>query len=194
MGGLLFGAAIFAAAGGGNNADSILGNMHGLIAGAFSSCKIISYAAESDSVDSSQITKIEYSDLRELIKAGNFSYLQSHDSQNRQSAPYEKMHETLKEEYNYLKKMADSYKNDGDTEMQALYENNAKKYPHFHGAGAVYDQPNEFRKSGEDHGGSGGYPGGIGTEPDELLQTRWQPMWRRWKKMWRRRRVPTTRR
>ena len=48
MGGLLFGAAIFAAAGGGNNADSILGNMHGLIAGAFSSCKIISYAAESD--------------------------------------------------------------------------------------------------------------------------------------------------
>ena len=103
MGGLLFGAAIFAAAGGGNNADSILGNMHGLIAGAFSSCKIISYAAESDSVDSSQITKIEYSDLRELIKAGNFSYLQSQDSQNRQSAPYEKMHETLKEEYNYLK-------------------------------------------------------------------------------------------
>ena len=126
MGGLLFGAAIFAAAGGGNNADSILGNMHGLIAGAFSSCKIISYAAESDSVDSSQITKIEYSDLRELIKAGNFSYLQSQDSQNRQSAPYEKMHETLKEEYNYLKKMADSYKDDGDTEMQALYENNAK--------------------------------------------------------------------
>lgn len=36
------------------------------------------------------------------------------------------MHETLKEEYNYLKKMADSYKDDGDTEMQALYENNAK--------------------------------------------------------------------
>ena len=93
MVGLLFGAAIFAAA---------------------------------DSVDPSQITKIEYSDLRELIKAGNFSYLQSQDSQNRQSAPYEKMHETLKEEYNYLKKMADSYKNDGDTEMQALYENNAK--------------------------------------------------------------------
>ena len=103
MGGLLFGAAIFAAAGGGNNADDIPGNMHGLIAGALSSCKIISYAAESDSVDSSQITKIEYSDLRELIKAGNFSYLQSQDSQNRQSAPYEKMHETLKEEYNYLK-------------------------------------------------------------------------------------------
>lgn len=126
MGGLLFGAAIFAAAGGGNNADGIPGNMHGLIAGAFSSCKIVSYAAESDSVDPSQITKIEYSDLRELIKAGNFSYLQSQDSQNRQSAPYEKMHETLKEEYNYLKKMADSYKNDGDTEMQALYENNAK--------------------------------------------------------------------
>ena len=123
MGGLLFGAAIFAAAGGGNNADGIPGNMHGLIAGAFSSCKIVSYAAESDSVDPSQITKIEYSDLRELIKAGNFSYLHS---QNRQSAPYEKMHETLKEEYNYLKKMADSYKNDGDTEMQALYENNAK--------------------------------------------------------------------
>ena len=72
MGGLLFGAAIFAAAGGGNNADSILGNMHGLIAGAFSSCKIISYAAESDSVDSSQITKIEYNDLRELIKAETF--------------------------------------------------------------------------------------------------------------------------
>ncbi len=117
---------IFAAAGGGNNADGIPGNMHGLIAGAFSSCKIVSYAAESDSVDPSQITKIEYSDLRELIKAGNFSYLQSQDSQNRQSAPYEKMHETLKEEYNYLKKMADSYKNDGDTEMQALYENNAK--------------------------------------------------------------------
>lgn len=126
MGGLLFGAAIFAAAGGGNNADIIPGNMHGLIAGALSSCKIVSYAAESDSVDSSQIKKVEYSDLRDLIKAGNFSYLQSVDSQNRQSAPYEKMHETLKEEYNYLKKMADSYKDDGDTEMQALYENNAK--------------------------------------------------------------------
>ena len=126
MGGLLFGAAIFAAAGGGNNADIIPGNMHGLIAGALSSCKIVSYAAESDSVDSSQIKKVEYSDLRDLIKAGHFSYLQSVDSQNRQSAPYEKMHETLKEEYNYLKKMADSYKDDGDTEMQALYENNAK--------------------------------------------------------------------
>ena len=84
------------------------------------------YAAESDSVDPSQITKIEYSDLRELIKAGNFSYLQSQDSQTARVRPDEKMHETLKEEYNYLKKMADSYKNDGDTEMQALYENNAK--------------------------------------------------------------------
>ena len=52
-------------------------------------------------------------------QSGKLSYLQSQDSQNRQSAPYEKMHETLKEEYNYLKKMADSYKNDGDTEMQA---------------------------------------------------------------------------
>ena len=123
MGGLLFGAVFLAAAGGGNNADSIPGNMHGLIDGVFSSCKIVSYAAESDSVDLSQITQIEYSDLRELIKAGNFSYLQSQDSQ---SAPYEKMHETLKEEYNYLKKMADSYKDDGDAEMQTLYENNAK--------------------------------------------------------------------
>ena len=55
MGGLLFGAAIFAVAGGGNNADSI--------PGALSSCKIVSYAAESDSVDLSQITQIEYSDL-----------------------------------------------------------------------------------------------------------------------------------
>ena len=113
MGGLLFGAVFLAAAGGGNNTDSI--------PGALSSCKIVSYAAESDSVDLSQITQIEYSDLRELIKAGNFSYLQSQDSQNRQSAPYEKMHETLKEEYNYLKKMADSYKDDGDAEMQTLY-------------------------------------------------------------------------
>ena len=118
MGGLLFGAVFLAAAGGENNTDSI--------PGALSSCKIVSYAAESDSVDLSQITQIEYSDLRELIKAGNFSYLQSQDSQNRQSAPYEKMHETLKEEYNYLKKMADSYKDDGDAEMQTLYENNAK--------------------------------------------------------------------
>ena len=89
MGGLLFGAAIFAAAGGGNNADGIPGNMHGLIAGVLILQNRI-YAAESDSVDPSQITKIEYSDLRELIKAGNFSYLQSQDSQNRQSAPYEK--------------------------------------------------------------------------------------------------------
>ena len=89
IGGLLFGAVFFAAAGGGNNADIISGNMHGVIAGALSSCKIVSYAAESDSVDPSQITKIEYSDLRDLIKAGNFSYLPSVDSQNRQSAPYE---------------------------------------------------------------------------------------------------------
>ena len=49
MGGLLFGAVFLAAAGGGNNADSI--------PGALSSCKIVSYAAESDSVDPSQITK-----------------------------------------------------------------------------------------------------------------------------------------
>ena len=112
MGGLMLGAALLAATGTGN--------------GAFSACGIVSYAAETSTIDLSQVKKVEYSDLRDLIKAGNFSYLQSVDSQNRQSAPYEKMHETLKEEYNYLKKMADSYKDDGDTEMQALYENNAK--------------------------------------------------------------------
>ena len=122
----MLGAAILAAGGTGTAGESASGNISGMISSVISSYGIVSYAAETSSIDLSQVTKVEYSNLRELIKAGNFSYLQSQDSQNRQSAPYEKMHETLKEEYNYLKKMADSYKDDGDTEMQELYENNAK--------------------------------------------------------------------
>ncbi len=126
MSGLVLGAAILVAGGSGTAGKSVSGNISGIISSVISPYGIVSYAAETSSIDLSQVTKIEYSGLRELIKAGNFSYLQSQDSQNRQSAPYEKMHETLKEEYNYLKKMADSYKDDGDTEMQELYENNAK--------------------------------------------------------------------
>jgi len=126
MSSLVLGAAILAAGGTGTAGESASGNISGMISSVISSYGIVSYAVETSSIDLSQVTKVEYSNLRELIKAGNFSYLQSQDSQNRQSAPYEKMHETLKEEYNYLKKMADSYKDDGDTEMQELYENNAK--------------------------------------------------------------------
>ncbi len=124
LGGLVCGVALLAVAG--TNTENVPGSIGGMISSAVSSYGIVSYAAETSAIDLSQVTKIEYSNLRELIKAGNYSYLQSVDSQNRQSAPYEKMHETLKEEYNYLKKMADSYKDDGDTEMQELYENNAK--------------------------------------------------------------------
>lgn len=126
LGGLMFGAVLFAAAGNSGYAGYESGNMWESLSDVFSQYGIVSYAAETSSVDLSQIKKVEYGNLRELIKAGNFSYLQSEDSQNRRSEPYEKMHETLKEEYDYLKKMADSYKDDGDTEMQALYENNAK--------------------------------------------------------------------
>lgn len=126
MGELVLGAALLAAAGTGGNMENMPGNISETLSNIISGYGIVSYAAETSSVDLSKVTKVEYSNLRELIKAGNFSYLQSVDSQSRQSAPYEKMHETLKEEYNYLKKMADSYKDDGDTEMQALYENNAK--------------------------------------------------------------------
>ena len=122
----MFGAVLFAAAGNSGYAGYESGNMWESLSDVFSQYGIVSYAAETSSVDLSQIKKVEYGNLRELIKAGNFSYLQSEDSQNRRSESYEKMHETLKEEYDYLKKMADSYKDDGDTEMQALYENNAK--------------------------------------------------------------------
>lgn len=111
---LILGTAFLAAAGRMEGADAI--PLYGITA----------YAAETSETDSSQITKITYENLRNLIKQGNFTYLQSEDSQNRQSAPYENMHAALKEEYDYLKKMADSYKDDGDTEMQELYENNAK--------------------------------------------------------------------
>lgn len=83
-------------------------------------------AAENTENSQSAVTTIEYGDLREWIKKGNFSYLQSAEAQSLQSAPYEKMHETLKTEYEELMKMADSYKDDGDTDMQALYESNAK--------------------------------------------------------------------
>ena len=126
LGGLMFGAVLFAAAGNSGYAGYESGNMWESLSDVFSQYGIVSYAAETSSVDLSQIKKVEYGNLRELIKAGNFSYLQSEDSQNRRSEPYEKMPETLKEEYDYLNKMADSYKDDGDTEMQALYENNAK--------------------------------------------------------------------
>lgn len=83
-------------------------------------------AAENTENSQSAVTRIEYGDLREWIKKGNFSYLQSAKTQSLKSAPYEKMHETLKTEYEELMKMADSYKDDGDTDMQALYESNAK--------------------------------------------------------------------
>ena len=126
LGGLMFGAVLFAAAGNSSYAGYESGNMWESLSDVFSQYGIVSYAAEISSVDLSQVKKVEYGNLRELIKAGNFSYLQSEDTQIRRSEPYEKMHETLKEEYDYLKKMADSYKDDGDTEMQALYENNAK--------------------------------------------------------------------
>ena len=115
LGGLMFGAVLFAAVGNSSYAGYESGNMWESLSDVFSQYGIVSYAAEISSVDLSQVKKVEYGNLRELIKAGNFSYLQSEDSQNRRSEPYEKMHETLKEEYD-----------DGDTEMQALYENNAK--------------------------------------------------------------------
>ena len=83
-------------------------------------------AAENTENSQSAVTTIEYGDLREWIKKGNFSYLQSAEAQSLRNAPYEKMHETLKTEYEELMKMADSYKDDGDTDMQALYESNAK--------------------------------------------------------------------
>ena len=126
MGGLMLGAVLLTAAEAGTAAENTSDNVSGVISRVISTYGIVSYAAETSTIDLSQVKKVEYSSLRDLIKAGNFSYLQSVDSQNRQTAPYEKMHETLKEEYTYLKKMADSYKDDGDTEMQALYENNAK--------------------------------------------------------------------
>ena len=108
LGGLMFGAVLFAAVGNSSYAGYESGNMWESLSDVFSQYGIVSYAAEISSVDLSQVKKVEYGNLRELIKAGNFSYLQSEDSQNRRSEPYEKMHETLKEEYDYLKKMADS--------------------------------------------------------------------------------------
>ena len=73
----MFGAVLFAAAGNSGYAGYESGNMWESLSDVFSQYGIVSYAAETSSVDLSQIKKVEYGNLRELIKAGNFSYLQS---------------------------------------------------------------------------------------------------------------------
>ena len=80
LGGLMFGAVLFAAAGNSGYAGYESGNMWESLSDVFSQYGIVSYAAEISSVDLSQVKKVEYGNLRELIKAGNFSYLQSEDS------------------------------------------------------------------------------------------------------------------
>ena len=69
LGGLMFGAVLFAAAGNSGYAGYESGNMWESLSDVFSQYGIVSYAAETSSVDLSQIKKVEYGNLRELINA-----------------------------------------------------------------------------------------------------------------------------
>lgn len=75
----------------------------------------------------SRILVVEYENLRELLKAGNFNLKQTKERQDTNSAPYEEMKAILKEEQKYMEDMAEAYEEDGDTEMQEFYENHAKQ-------------------------------------------------------------------
>lgn len=75
----------------------------------------------------SQILTVEYENLRELLKAGNFNLKQTKERQENNSAPYEEMREVLKEEQEYMEDMAKAYEEDGDVQMQEFYENHANQ-------------------------------------------------------------------
>lgn len=68
---------------------------------------------------------VEYEELRTLLQAGNFSLKQTKESQADNRAPYEEMKAILLDEAKEMRKTADSYEDDGDTDMQEFYEDRA---------------------------------------------------------------------
>lgn len=70
---------------------------------------------------------VEYEVLRDLLQAGNFTLKQTKESQADDRKPYEEMKEILLEEAKEMRKTADSYEDDGDTDMQEFYEDRANE-------------------------------------------------------------------
>jgi len=81
--------------------------------------------ASEKSGEGNTLTVVEYEDLRELLKAGNESLKEIIEDQETSMAPYEEMVRTLKKEQKYMEEMAEGFEDEGDTEMQELYESNA---------------------------------------------------------------------
>lgn len=84
-------------------------------------------AAEQEGTAYGETVVVEYENLRELLKAGNADLTQSYADYEANVAPYQEMWDTLKQEQKYMEDMAGSYEDDGDEEMAAFYEDNAKQ-------------------------------------------------------------------
>ena len=90
----------------------------------------LAFAAETGSLGEGSDaagTVVEYEDLRELLKAGNAGLKQTKEEQENSIAPYKEMQDILQEEQKYMEEMAESYEDDGNTEMQEFYEERAKQ-------------------------------------------------------------------
>lgn len=70
---------------------------------------------------------VEYESLAALLEAGNKSLKETRENKADSMAPYEDMLKTLRSEQKYMEEMAEGYEDDGDTEMQELYESNARQ-------------------------------------------------------------------
>lgn len=73
------------------------------------------------------VTKVEYENLRELLKAGNFTLTQTKENLADDTSPYENMRDILRAEQKEMERTAEEYEDDGDAEMQAFYEERAKE-------------------------------------------------------------------
>lgn len=73
------------------------------------------------------VTKVEYENLRELLKAGNFTLTQTKENLSDDTSPYENMRDILRAEQKEMERTAEEYEDDGDAEMQAFYEERAKE-------------------------------------------------------------------
>ncbi len=91
------------------------------------------------------VTVIEYDDLSDLLRNGNYSLVMTKVNQDLNVAPYEEMYQTLKDEQTYMQRMANSYKDDGDTEMQEFYQDNADALKK--SAGQVYSMIDSMKNS-----------------------------------------------
>lgn len=84
-------------------------------------------AAEQEGAAYGETVVVEYENLRGLLKAGNADLTQSYADYEANAAPYQEIWDTLKQEQKYMEDMAGSYEDDGDEEMAAFYEDNAKQ-------------------------------------------------------------------